>query len=308
MGNWPRLKIEDLRVRAWIYYFRQTFINIAGNRLIHAISIGTMTVSLLLFGAFMLFFVNVYHWLEGWGQSLSVSVYLQDNLDDNSKKQIEAAIKNMPGAVLKDFISKEEALNQLSDALGSQAGLLNSITNNPLPASFEVVFKNINKNQTEPKRIKIDLEKLSGVEEVQYSEQWLDRFEGFLSIFKLVSVIIGGFLCLAVLFIITNTIKLTIYSRRDEIEIYKLVGATDWFIKIPFLLEGLIHGLLSGIIALLLLFSVYSFISAKTIHLFGLPAMTLIFLKQSDILLIMMLSLCLGLLGSFIAIGRFFKI
>jgi len=276
--------------------------------LIHAISIGTMIVSLLLLGAFMLFFINVYNWMEGWSQSLSVSVYLRDGIGESAKKQIEAAIKNIPGAVLKEFISKEEALKQLSDALGSQAGLLNSIARNPLPASFEVVFKNITKNQIDPKRIKTDLEKLSGVEEVQYSEQWLDRFEGFLSVLKLLSAIIGGFLCLAVLFIVTNTIKLTIYSRRDEIEIYKLVGATDWFIKIPFLLEGLIHGLVSGLIALLTLFSLYTFISSKTIQLFGLPAFTLIFLKQNDILLIMALSLCLGLLGSFIAIGRFFKI
>ncbi|RPI76917.1 MAG: ABC transporter permease [Desulfobacteraceae bacterium] len=295
-------------MRIWIYFFRQTFINIANNRLIHAISIGTMIVSLLLLGAFMLFFINVYNWMEGWSQSLSVSVYLRDGIGESAKKQIEAAIKNIPGAVLKEFISKEEALKQLSDALGSQAGLLNSIARNPLPASFEVVFKNITKNQIDPKRIKTDLEKLSGVEEVQYSEQWLDRFEGFLSVLKLLSAIIGGFLCLAVLFIVTNTIKLTIYSRRDEIEIYKLVGATDWFIKIPFLLEGLIHGLVSGLIALLTLFSLYTFISSKTIQLFGLPAFTLIFLKQNDILLIMALSLCLGLLGSFIAIGRFFKI
>jgi cell division transport system permease protein len=280
----------------------------AGNRLIHAISIGTMTVSLLLFGMFMFFFVNAYHWLEGWGQSLSVSVYLQDSLDENSKKQIEAAIKNIPGAVLKEFISKEEALKELSDALGSQSGFLNDITNNPLPASFEVVFKNVHKNNFDPKRFKMDLEKLPGVAEVQFSEQWLERFAGFLAALKLVSIIIGGFLALAVLFIVTNTIKLTIYSRRDEIEIYKLVGATDWFVKVPFLLEGLMHGFISGVIALALLFAVYSFSSIKTIDIFGLPALSLVFLNQSDLFLILLFSLSLGLIGSFIAIGRFFKV
>jgi cell division transport system permease protein len=266
-----------------------------------------MTISLLLFGAFMFFFVNVYHWLEDWGQSLSVSVYLQDNLDENSKKQIETAIKSIPGAILKGFISKDEALKELSEALGPQAGLLNSITTNPLPASYEVVFEKFNRVQIDPKQIKDHLEKLPGVEEVQYSEQWLERFEGFLSILKLVSFFIGGFLCLAVLFIITNTIKLTIYSRRDEIEIYKLVGASDWFIKIPFILEGMIQGLLSGGLALLLLFLAYSLISVKTFYFFGLPAMTVIFLKQNNMFLIVGLSLVLGFLGSFVAIGRFFK-
>jgi cell division transport system permease protein len=101
---------------------------------------------------------------------------------------------------------------------------------------------------------------------------------------------------------------LNIYSRRDEIEIYKLVGATDWFVKIPFLIEGAIQGILSGLFSLLVLFFVYSFFSAKTVHFFQLPTLGIIFLPNEYSVFLISLSLILGLSGAFIAIGRFFKL
>ncbi|MFH1488804.1 MAG: FtsX-like permease family protein, partial [Pseudomonadota bacterium] len=118
---------------------------------------------------------------------------------------------------------------------------------------------------------------------------------------------LGGLLCLAVLFIITNTIKLMIYARRDEITIYKLVGATDWFIKIPFLIEGSIQGAAGGLLALVGLFFMYAMLSLKTIHIFGLPVLEFIFLPPGYTLSVLILGLGLGLMGSFIAIGRFFN-
>jgi cell division transport system permease protein len=126
-------------------------------------------------------------------------------------------------------------------------------------------------------------------------------------ILKVAGLILGGLLCVAVLFIITNTIKLTIYSRRDEIEIFKLVGATDWFVRIPFLIEGIIQGVISGLAAFLILLLAYAIFSVKTIHLFGLPVINISFLTNEDALFIILLSSALGFLGGLIAIGRFFK-
>jgi cell division transport system permease protein len=129
-------------------------------------------------------------------------------------------------------------MRDLAETLGSQAGLLEGLSKNPLPASYEVVFRNGDLSREELKQIKESLEKVKGVDEVQYSEQWLEQIEGFVYITRILGLVVGGLLCVAVLFIVTNTIKLAIYSRRDEIEIYKLVGATDWFVKTPFLIEG----------------------------------------------------------------------
>ena len=297
-----------MNIRIWIYYFKHAVSNILSNQWIHFISIGTISISLLLFGAFTLFFVNVNTWMVEWGQSLSMSVYLKDGIQRDVKDEIESIINGLPGAEITGYVSKEKAEVDLIAALGEQAGLLDGITSNPLPASFEITFKDRKEHKVDAKRIKVFLEQLDGVDEVQYSEQWLERFEGLIYILKLGGLIVGGLFSVAVLFIITNTIKLTIYSRRDEIEIFKLVGATDWFVKMPFLIEGAIQGVLSGFIALLILFLAYSLFSLKTVHIFGLPVMDIVFLPYGYMLLIFIFSLLLGLTGSFIAVGRFFRL
>ena len=297
-----------MRLRTWIYFYKYAFINIWNNRLIHMISMGTITISILLFGSLILLSLNINSWIEEWGESLSMSIYLKDGIGERAKKRIESVLIDLKGAEMKGFVSKEQAMIFLKEALGDQAGLLDGLKKNPLPASFEIFFKDVHNHQIDPKKIKKSLEKIAGVNEVQYSEQWTERIKGLMHVVKLLGLVIGCLFCVGVLFIITNTIKLTIYSRRDEVEIFKLVGATDWFIKIPFLIEGAIQGIFSGLVALLILFGIYSIFSVKSVHLFGLPALNIIFLPNEYSIFIILLSLILGLLGGFIAIGRFFNL
>ena len=143
---------------------------------------------------------------------------------------------------------------------------------------------------------------------MQYSKEWLKKLEGFLDVVRLIGFIIGGLLCLCVVFIVTNTIKLTLYSRKDEIEILKLVGATDWFVKSPFLLEGVIQGAIGGILAVLALFLGYLMLPTKNISLLGLTPLDFVFLPAGYLILILILGTVLGVIGSFIAIGRFFEV
>ena len=295
------------KLRLWSTYFKVALSSVLYNRLIYAISVGTIAISLLIFGTFVLLSVNLKNWIQGWGQTLSISVYLKDGIDDGAREKIRMAISTLQGAEIRGYISKEKALQDMKGMLGSQAGLLDGLTRNPLPASYEVAFRNVDRKAFEPKRIKEALEKVAGVDEVQYSEQWLDQFEGLLYVLKVAGIAIGGLLCVAVLFIITNTIKLAIYSRRNEIEIYKLVGATDWYVKAPLLMEGALQGLLGALIALGTLSIIHFILSFKTIQVFGLPFMDFVFLSQGYALGILGLGLILGLLGSFIAIGRFFR-
>lgn len=294
-------------VRLWVYYFKHALASVAGNRLTYLISTGTISISLLLFGAFVLLSVNFSNWVHTWDKSLAMSVYLKDGLDEPGKVKIKETVEKLPGAEIKAFISKEKALQDLAGTLGSQAGLLEALTKNPLPASYEVVFKNENLGRDALRSIKESLEKVEGVDEVQYSEQWMEQIEGMVYMTKILGLIVGGLLCVAVLFIVTNTIKLAIYARRDEIEIYKLVGATDWFVKMPFLIEGAMQGVLGAVIALATLFAAYSVVTFRTIQLFGLPVMDVVFLNHGHLALILFLGLVLGLLGSFVAIGRFFR-
>jgi len=282
--------------------------NIMGNRTVHVIGLGTMVVSLLIFGTFLILFVNLDSWIQGWGRSLSASIYLQDGVNEADRDKVADFIRDIPGAQIKRFISKEGALRDLRKALGSESGLLDGLSDNPLPASFELVFEDADGQARDLQDIKRELEGMEGVGEVQYSEEWLKRIEGLMSLVGLVGFIIGGLLCLGVLFIVTNTIKLTIYARRDEIEILKLVGATDRFVKVPFLLEGAIQGMFAGLIALLILFSGYLLLSAKKIQFFGVALFDLLFLPREYAFAIILMSLGLGLVGSFIAVGRFFEI
>jgi cell division transport system permease protein len=297
-----------MKVKLWPYFFKQALVNIMSNRGVHTVGLSTMIVSILIFGAFLLLFVNFNNWIQGWGHSLSVSVYLRDGINKATRDEVASFIRSLPRAEIKRFITKKGALRDLKNALGTHSGLLEGLSKNPLPASFEVVFKDIEGHKTDPQAIKKELEKMEGVEEVQYSEEWLKQFEGLMNMVKLIGFIIGGLLCMGVLFIVTNTIKLTIYSRRDEIEILKLVGATDWFVKTPFLLEGMIQGLVSGLLALLVLFSGYLLLSAKKMHFLGLALLDFMFLPQEYVLSLFIISIALGLGGSFIAVGRFFDV
>ena len=290
------------------YFLRQALISMRRNLTVHILSLGTIVASLLILCAFLLLFANLDNWLQQWGRSLSMSVYLKDGTSEYKRDKIDSFIRSLPGAQIRRFISKEEAMDDLKAALGEEAAFLERLTHNPLPASYEVVFEKTGAGEIAPEKIKAQLEALDGVEDVQHSRQWLKRVEGFLDIVRLVGYIIAGLLCLCVVFIVTNTIKLTIYSRRDEIEILKLVGATDWFVKLPFLLEGMIQGILGGGMAILTLYLGYLVFSRNDITLIGATPLEFVFLPGEYLVLVFSLSVALGIIGSFIAIGRFFDL
>ena len=243
-----------------------------------------------------------------WGQTLSMSVYLKDGIERDVREEIASIIRGLPGAEITDFISKQQAEADLIAALGEQAGLLDGITSNPLPASFEINFRDIKNDQVNPRRISVLLEQLEGVDEVQYSEQWLERFEGLLYILKVGGLIVAGLFSLAVLFIITNTIKLTIYSRRDEIEIMRLVGATDRFIKIPFYLQGMIQGGVGTLLGLVVLLIGYLFLTTHFEQTITNSLLVLRFFSLSVCATIIFGGILVGGLGSLVSLKQFMKI
>jgi len=296
-----------MKIRVWLYIFNHAFRNLLDNRMVNLVSISTMTISLLIFSSFQLISVNLYNWVQNWGESQAMSVYLNDGISEKKRDDIRSYLEAIPGAEIKKYISKDDALKHLSKILSTQAGLLDGLKNNPLPASFEITLSGKEREGVRPREIKEKLEQITGIDEVQYNEQWVERFEGIIYFLRLGGMVVGGMLSLAVLFIITNTIKLNIYSRKEEIEIYKLVGATDWFIKFPYLIEGIIQGAISGLITLLLITVIYAFFSAKTVPMLGLPMLEIIFLTKGHLAFLICLSILLGLVGAFIAVGRFFR-
>jgi cell division transport system permease protein len=282
--------------------------NISNNRLVHLIGVGTMAIAFLIFDAFVLVFINLSYWTEERGRLLTMSVYFKEEPDRIVLEGVQKELLDFPGVTIKRFISKDDAMEDLRKQLGDEAGLLDGLTENPLPASLEITFSRDKGGGSIPLQLKRRLERIDIVDEVQYSQEWIERFRAIMEAIKIVGIVAGGLLFLAALFIITNTIKLTIYSRKEEIEILKLVGATNRFVKLPFLIEGSIQGFLGGSLALMLLFVAYVIVVARVDLRIGFASLDIIFLPTQCIVLLLVMSSVAGFIGSTISLGRFFRI
>lgn len=289
------------------YFVRQAMRNMVENRLVHLIGLGTMVIAFLMFDAFILIFVNLNSWTQEQGRSLTMSIYFKGEPERAVIENIKKELLQYPVSIT-DFISKDDALKSLRKQLGEKAGLLDGLGENPLPASLEIVLSRDVSGDSLPYELKTRLERIHGIDEVQYSQEWVERFQAIMGAVKIIGLVFGGLLFLAALFIITNTVKLTIYSRKDEIEILKLVGATNRFVKIPFLIEGSIQGFLGGSVALIVLFLVYVVIITKVDLSIGFASLDIIFLSPQFILLLLLMSSIIGFIGSTVSLGRFFRI
>ena len=289
------------------YFFRRALENIVENRLVHVVGIGTMVIAFLIFDAFVLAFVNINVWTQERGRALTMSIYFKVDPEKSAIEDIRRELLEYPVSITK-FISKNDAMKSLRRQLGDQAGLLDGLKENPLPASLEIILSRDEIDDSLPYDLKKRLERIENVDEVQYSQEWIDQIQAVMGAIEIVGLVFGGLLFLAALFIVTNTIKLTIYSRKDEIEILKLVGATNGFVKAPFLIEGSIQGFLGGSVAMSILFLGYVLAANRVELRIGFGALDLVFLSPEFILLLVATSIIAGLIGSTVSLGRFFRI
>ena len=289
------------------YFFRQALENIFENRLVHLVGVGTMVIAFLIFDAFVLAFVNINVWTQERGRTLTMSIYFKVDPEKSAIEDIRRELLDYPVSITK-FISKNDAMKSLRRQLGEKAGLLDGLKENPLPASLEIILSRDEIDDSLPYDLKKKLERIENVDEVQYSQEWIDRIQAVMGAVEIVGLVFGGLLFLAALFIVTNTIKLTIYSRKDEIEILKLVGATNGFVKTPFLIEGSIQGFLGGSVAIIILFLGYLIVTSELDLRIGFGALDLVFLSPEFILLLVATSIITGFIGSTVSLGRFFRI
>jgi cell division transport system permease protein len=297
-----------MKITLFHYFIRQAMANILENRLVHLIGIGTMSIAFLIFYAFILIFVNINHWTEKQGKTLTMSIYFKEEPDKAEIENIKKELFLFPGVTIKQFVSKDDAMKSLRRKLGEKAGLLDGLKQNPLPASLEITLSRDKDGDNLLYQLKTRLEEITVVDEVHYSQEWIKRFQVIMEAIKIVGMICGGLLFLAALFIITNTIKLTIYSRKEEIEILKLVGATNRFVKIPFMIEGSIQGLLGGAVALFILFLAYIIAITRIDISIGFASLNIVFLSPQIILFLLLMSVIIGFIGSTISLGRFFRL
>ncbi len=241
-----------------IYFFEAALENIKLNRTMALLSLISLSLTLMLFGLFLLFYYNFQGFIGTLRENIQFSIYINDDIEDGKIEQIQERLSHDERIASFDYISKGKAL-KIFKAYFQDQSLLKSLGGNPLPASFEVHVK---ADFQDPKKLQEmirDFKALSGVDEVHYGSDLFQNLNAFLRFLRIVGVGIGGFLAVAVMTIVANTIRLHFYNRKEEIEIMKLIGATHRFIKVPFFVEGSLMGFVGGALATLILFSLYSF-------------------------------------------------
>ena len=288
------------------YFIKETYKSIRRNGFMSFASISTVAVSLLVLGMFLMIFLNTNNLAQYLESQVQVSVYMQDSATDKELAAVKEKLTKMPGVVKVTQVSKQQALERFKKRLGDQEQLLNSLgKDNPFPNSFEVQVDS-------PERIKVltpQLSQLPKVETAKFGQEVVEHLFQLTKILRFGGILLVVFLAMATLFIISNTIRLTVFARRKEVIIMKYVGATDWFIRWPFLLEGMTLGFFGAVVAFILINSIYSGLLER-IHatLAFLPLLPTSPLLLYVDLFRLVAGTGIGALGSYISLRKFLRV
>ena len=288
------------------YFVKETYKSIRRNGFMSFASISTVAVSLLVLGMFLLVFMNTNNLAQYLESQVQVSVYMQDSANASELEQVQAKLKKMPGVVKVTAINKEQALARFKERLGDQEQLLNSLgKDNPFPNSFEVQVDSAERI----KALTPQISQLPKVETAKFGQEVVEHLFQLSRIIRFGGIVLVFFLAMATLFIISNTIRLTVFARRKEVIIMKYVGATDWFIRWPFILEGMTLGFFGAVLASLCLNSIYSALLER-IHatLAFLPLLPACPLLGYVTLFLMAAGTGIGALGSYISLRKFLQV
>lgn len=292
------------------YFFLRAVRNMRQWPFLCSAAILTMAVSLATIATFFLIVVNIEQLAARWTQEIQVIAYVQRPPSSQELPELIKKMEQLDGVEQVAYVSPSEAMERFGERLGNDAVLLQGVRSDLLPASFELALHPEFRSQEGIEKIIDQLESLIPVDDLRYGQTWLERFNNFISMLRFVGAFLGGFLLFATLFIVANTIRLTLYARRDELEIMALVGATMRFIKIPFMLEGAIQGFIGGLLSLLFLSISFSLIISRGLHAFWLTPLDfdLLFLTASQQLVLVLAGVVLGVLGSLSSLRRFVRI
>ncbi|MDQ7797369.1 MAG: permease-like cell division protein FtsX [Candidatus Edwardsbacteria bacterium] len=279
------------------YYWREALAGLKRAKLMTFLSVSSITSALFILGSFLLVTLNFQRAIDQVKGKFEIQAFLRDNVANSQALVIGSRIRDIPGIQETEYISKQEALKQFRQELADKADLLNAIETNPLPQSFKVKLKAEHRNPESITQIAEKIKQLSGVEEVEYGKAWLGRLYRMVRLLIVIDFSLMVIVSLAAVMVVFNTIQLTLYARRQAIEIMKLVGADGAHIRRPFLLEGMLQGLAGSLTGLALLYLAYRLLSSY-FDMFG-------FFTGQQLLGLLAFGVCLGGLGSLIAVQKF---
>lgn len=288
------------------YTLKQAFVQVFRNRTMSVASIFSITAMLLILGLFFVVIVNINMAAEAAKQDYdTVQIYLLDETTMDQANLMMEDIKKINGVDTVSYLSKDDALQDWKSDWGESAYLLDSLTSNPLPNSVLVTVTDLETSD----QVVNALSQYSGIEDIKYYKETVQKLLKITDAIQLAAIIIMVFLVVVSVVVVSNTIKLTVLAREREINIMKYVGATNWFIRGPFLVEGIIIGLISAGISVCVVSAVYD----KIVQLIGediflilsTPMVSGEFLTTNLIYIFLAIGVSIGTCGSIVSMRRF---
>ena len=240
------------------YFVSDAFRSLKRNKTISIASIITVFITFIVLGVFSLVAQNANLAISGVEDKIEIAVYLDDDISLDNQKEIQVKLAEQDGVKDVTYLSKEEAYNDFKESTEDNEGMLQGYTleSNPFPASFVVKIDDSSKIDD----IASAVEDMDGVEEVKNQQDLVSSISAFVKGIRYVGTVLFVILVAVSIFLIMNTTKLTVYSRRREVGIMKFVGATDWFIRWPFIIEGIVIGFFGALFAIFAIFGLYKYI------------------------------------------------
>lgn len=293
-----------MKFRTLFRHFREAFRSFWRNGWMTFASISTVTISLLILGVFVLLNLNLEHWTKGMESQVEIRAFLYMETSDTEVTRLESRIKKLPEVADITFIPREQGLEELKRGFGEQGYLLEGLEEeNPLPHAF--LIKTIDPQET-PKVAQV-IQQFEAVEKVRYGSGVVEKLFSITNTVRNIGLVLIIGLAFTAMFLIANTIKLTILSRKSEIEIMKLVGATNSFIRWPFFIEGSLLGLIGAVIPLgLLLFGYHYLVKYVDIAFITLIPLDPLWPKLT--MLLLGIGVFIGMWGSLTSVRKFLRV
>jgi cell division transport system permease protein len=281
------------------FFTQRAIKDILENPFLNVVTIITIALSVLIVSAFGLFLLNAQDMFNTWKKGVRIMVYLSPETTENQRLDTRYQLQTIAGIERIQFISRDEALKLMKERMPRQASLFDNLRENPLPDAFEITLVSESNSPEKIEFLAQRIEGLPSVAEVEYGQQWIERFANFFNLFKLAGYGMGAMFFMATVFIAANTIRL--------VHIMRLVGATDNFIKFPYYLESLIQGLCGSLIGLAILFAAFSAIGTHFEQSLSAEMVSIRFFPIQICAIIISGGMTTGLLGSFFSLKQFMR-
>ena len=292
-----------------LYNIKQGFTQILRNRGMSVASIFSILAMLFILGIFFVIVVNLNLFTEIVKQDYDqIEVYLQDEVTMEQAEGLMGQIQALDEAESVSYRSKDDALNIMKQRWGESAYLLDSLGDNPLPASILISVESVENAEA----VSTFAASLDGVEDVQYFRETVEKLTKVTSFLQIGAIVVMVFLIIVSVVVVSNTIKLTVFARSKEIKIMKYVGATNWFIRGPFMAEGIIIGIFAAIISTVMVSLLYSRVVAgigtQVIAITSCPLISVGYMAGNMLIIFLALGISIGAWGSIISMRKFLDV